>query len=467
MRSRILPTITLAFGVALLSVASAQAQPEGQPCAPEPTDQLVAYGDRVNACDINPIGDSDLFRFQGSAGEVVVVRVSDHETSFFEPACGLELFRPTGTLITSASSANICEIRVKLDASGLFTIRVTEFQSSQLMTYTVWLDRLSPPSPTATSINPGNTIIGERIDPKGDTDLFIFNGVQGDVISLRMTDQETAFFEPAAGMELFGPDGMLVTSASAAGTATIDVTLNQTGVFTVRASEFQSTATMTYNLEYQCLIGTCPSYHTLTVGRTGSGAVTSSPIGIECGTDCSERYFVGTVVTLTPTPNASWAFSTWGGNADCADGVVTMTAEISCVATFVPLPTAPLVTLDKTSLRFGAVTNGVAFLSQTAPQIVRLTQTGTGTVTWTAISEPAVAAGQSRPRAAVRQSVGQRRGGRRAAGGQHRHRGDHVDADGRVEHGGAHHGLAEPPRQTGPRPVRSASWIPPWTTPRG
>ena len=143
---------------------------------------------------------------------------------------------------------------------------------------------------------------------------------------------------------------------------------------------------MTYNVEYQCLSGSCPSFHKLTVGRVGSGAVTSSPIGIDCGTDCSERYLAGTVVTLTPTPGASSAFSTWGGNADCADGVVTISAEISCVATFVPSPAAPLLTLDKTSLRFGAVTNGAAFVLQTAAQVVRLTQTGTGTVTWTATS---------------------------------------------------------------------------------
>ena len=43
-------------------------------------------------------------------------------------------------------------------------------------------------------------------------------------------------------------------------------------------------------------------------------------------------------------------------------------------------------TLDKTSLAFAAVTNGAAFLSQTAPQVVRLTQSGAGTVTWTATS---------------------------------------------------------------------------------
>ena len=44
----------------------------------------------------------------------------------------------------------------------------------------------------------------------------------------------------------------------------------------------------------------------------------------------------------------------------------------------------PAMALDATSLRFAARTNGVAFLSQTAPQLVRLTQGGPGTVTWAA-----------------------------------------------------------------------------------
>ena len=145
---------------------------------------------------------------------------------------------------------------------------------------------------------------------------------------------------------------------------------------------------------------------------------------------------MGTVVTLTPTPGASSAFDSWGGNADCADGVVTITAEISCVATFVPLPGAPLLTLDKTSLRFGAATNGAAFVLQTAAQVVRLTQTGTGTVTWTATSnQPWL---QVSPRRGVGlpicPSVSCRSPGCRW---EHGHRGDHADADGRIEHAGS------------------------------
>ncbi|HEY7500964.1 MAG TPA: matrixin family metalloprotease [Vicinamibacterales bacterium] len=49
-------------------------------------------------------------------------------------------------------------------------------------------------------------------------------------------------------------------------------------------------------------------------------------------------------------------------------------------------PSGPTMALDKTSLRFGAIVSGGGFAGQTAGQIVRLTQTGSGTVTWTATS---------------------------------------------------------------------------------
>jgi hypothetical protein len=386
MRSRILRTLTFALGGALLGAASAQAQPEGQPCAPEPTDQLVAYGDHVSPCAIDQDGDSDLFRFQGVAGEVVSVRVTDQLGGSLTPACSLALLRPVGTLVTSISSNTMCEIRTTLDASGLFTARVSENNNDSLMTYALEIDRLAPFSTTAASINPGAIVIGARIDPDGDADLFVFNGVNGDVVSLRGTDQAGGSGIPSIRLELFRPDGTLAASAAGNTSAIIDATLDQTGAFTLRVTENNSDSLMTYNVEYQCLVGSCPTFHKLTVGRVGSGVVTSNPIGIDCGTDCAERYFVGTVVTLTPTPGPSSAFDSWGGNPDCADGVVTITAEISCVATFVPSPTAPLLTLDKTSLYFGAVTNGTTFVLQTAAQAVRLTQTGTGTVTWTATS---------------------------------------------------------------------------------
>jgi hypothetical protein len=47
-------------------------------------------------------------------------------------------------------------------------------------------------------------------------------------------------------------------------------------------------------------------------------------------------------------------------------------------------PTGPSMALSKTSLRFGVVSSGGGFLYQTSAQSVRLTQSGAGTVNWTA-----------------------------------------------------------------------------------
>jgi len=67
---------------------------------------------------------------------------------------------------------------------------------------------------------------------------------------------------------------------------------------------------------------------------TGSGNVVSSPPGIDCGVDCDELFVESTVVTLTPTPDPGSNFIGWSGDLDCSDGVVTMTADLTCDAQF-------------------------------------------------------------------------------------------------------------------------------------
>ena len=81
---------------------------------------------------------------------------------------------------------------------------------------------------------------------------------------------------------------------------------------------------------------------TLTVDKAGlgSGTVTSSPPGINCGTDCSEPYPSGTVVTLTATPALLNVFTGWDGCDAVSDTTctVTMSRARSVTASFLGVP---------------------------------------------------------------------------------------------------------------------------------
>ncbi|MEW6417446.1 MAG: Ser-Thr-rich GPI-anchored membrane family protein [Nitrospirota bacterium] len=78
--------------------------------------------------------------------------------------------------------------------------------------------------------------------------------------------------------------------------------------------------------------------YTLTLNKsgTGSGTVTSSPTGINCGTDCSEAYNAGTVVTLTASPAAGSTFTGWSGGGCTGTGTcsITVNANTTVTATF-------------------------------------------------------------------------------------------------------------------------------------
>jgi hypothetical protein len=115
---------------------------------------------------------------------------------------------------------------------------------------------------------------------------------------------------PAAGSSFTGWSG------SCSGTGTCQVTMS---------ANKSVSADFTVNTE------------TLTVSKTGtgSGTVTSSPAGIDCGSTCSASFNQNTLVTLSATPAAGSSFAGWGG--DCSgtsDCVVTMSEDKSVTAEF-------------------------------------------------------------------------------------------------------------------------------------
>ena len=84
--------------------------------------------------------------------------------------------------------------------------------------------------------------------------------------------------------------------------------------------------------------GTIPANSTLNVSKTGQGAgtITSVPSGIDCGSDCSELYQWGAIITLTAQSDLSSTFSGWAG-CDSVNGnqcIIDMTGDQAVTAAF-------------------------------------------------------------------------------------------------------------------------------------
>ena len=73
---------------------------------------------------------------------------------------------------------------------------------------------------------------------------------------------------------------------------------------------------------------------------TGTGTVTSSPVGIDCGPKCSEYFSEDLTVTLTATPDTGFIFDGWSGDCTGPDPTcdVTMDQARNVIASFNLVP---------------------------------------------------------------------------------------------------------------------------------
>lgn len=125
----------------------------------------------------------------------------------------------------------------------------------------------------------------------------------------------------------------------------------------------------------------------VTKAGSGSGVVTSSPAGINCGVDCTEIYNAGTMVTLTAAPASGSTFAGWSGGGCFGAGVctVTMSAAQTVTATFtlamytltVSVSGDGMVTSNPSGLTCGAnATCSATFPANTVVQLNTLAQAG-------------------------------------------------------------------------------------------
>lgn len=148
------------------------------------------------------------------------------------------------------------------------------------------------------------------------------------VATFYVTDWTSGITEPgSSGSGLFTNNGHYLIGQLYGGSSSCSVL----------GTDYYGRLDVAYNTSISQWLGPSVANQTLlvTLAGTGSGTVTSTPAGINCGATCSAGFPTGSVVTLNATAGSGSIFAGWGGGctgtAACA---VTMTQGVSVTATF-------------------------------------------------------------------------------------------------------------------------------------
>jgi hypothetical protein len=124
------------------------------------------------------------------------------------------------------------------------------------------------------------------------------------------------------------------TGTAGGGSGHLDTVTLGAHTYTVTATS-KDGATATAQIAYTVVSQPPPGTLTVTKAGTGSGTVSSSPAGIQCGTTCTQAFAHGAEITLSASPAAGSTFAGWAGACSGTGAcTATMDADRSVTATF-------------------------------------------------------------------------------------------------------------------------------------
>ncbi len=253
--SRLIATLLVGFISQTMFVAPLLAADVDIPCVAEPNRMNLDYGD-MTVCSLDDLVDTDVFTFQGQAGEEILLRARGLTTGM-EPC--FSLYDAVGTLVSSSDCATnryTQNLRQVLPSSGTYTVSLSDASSDEIGDYRILLERLFPRSPTTKALVQGVTH-NDTIDPLGEWDFYAFSGSVGDNIIIEARALDTAM-EPC--FSLYRPDGSLMDSSPCATnryTQQLSVVLDQRGIHYLHIQDASTDEIGSYDIVLQCIVGPC------------------------------------------------------------------------------------------------------------------------------------------------------------------------------------------------------------------
>ncbi|MEX2660378.1 MAG: IPT/TIG domain-containing protein, partial [Vicinamibacterales bacterium] len=327
-----------------------------------PMPPALGPDDLAGLAFIYPVASSECsFTLNPTSASITNSAQTGNVSVLTSSACGWTVSTSTDWLRIDTPTSNTGGGTVQYTASanagpareGLLTVAGMNFRVTQA----IGASTVTAVSPTSGSFHGGTSITVTGTNFAGVPGVTV-GGTAATSVSVVSTTSLTA-----------------VTPAGSLGPKTVSVTTNA------------GTGSLANGFTYTCGFTLSPASAAAPVGgATGSTVTVTTPAGC-AWTAVSNDSFITVTAGATGDGNGTVTYSVAAmpGTLQGRAGTITIGDRTFTVTQGTP----PTMTLDRTSLNFGAATTGQAFTHQTQPQIVRLTQSHAGAVTWTATSNRA------------------------------------------------------------------------------
>lgn len=222
---------------------------------------------------IGPAG-RDIHQFQAAANSniEIVLQSTAIQSGFVAKAV---VKAPSGATLGTFFSGTTNNIFSNLQEGGTYTVWITDNNMVETGNYSIGIESTKPHSPNPSAL-PKGLIVSASISRNLEKDQWTFQGNKFDKLELAFTSRATQSGYVTMA-RLFAPSGALVTTLFSSGSPMdSQLTLEETGTYTLQISDNNYTETGSYTIGLEGISPISPGNIVLPLGSVLSGSINSA-----------------------------------------------------------------------------------------------------------------------------------------------------------------------------------------------